>query len=478
MVYAVAAILAIGAAHAANVNPLRIAPAFRCTADPDAATTVPGWRIVTGSPALRCSDSVRATWPAHVKPRTVIANGPYGASKLERIVPLTREASRSRAFTLSAWFGVSGRGVAQAHLRGQFLGATGGKVGSPILLQARGRRRTYAHTRFEPDSISGAIPRAATALKLQLSLAGSAAGMASYVGAMRLTVSPPMAFPAIRPPRTRVPRFDHVFLIMMENTSYGQVIGDTKDAPYINAIAARGTLLANYQAVYHPSDENYLAIAGGDTFVKGAVYFPHIHVTARNIGDLLDSAGDSWKAYEQGMGKPCNTRPQYDKYYEADDAPFINFTNIQDNLRYCRAHLVDMRQWPVDLRHRATTPVFAWLAADDYDDGELPGNGSPHSLRVQDRWLRRTIEPLMTAPAWRDQRTLLILTWDESDAERSNHIATIVIGSGHTVRHGYTSYRRYDHYSTARTIEAALGLPSMTSNDEYAPAFNDAFTRH
>ena len=59
----------------------------------------------------------------------------------------------------------------------------------------------------------------------------------------------------------------------------------------------------------------------------------------------------------------------------------------------------------------------------------------------------------------------------------NNHIATIVVGSRRTVKSGYVSRRRYDHYSTARTIEAALGLRSMTSNDAYAPAFDDAFAR-
>ena len=39
------------------------------------------------------------------------------------------------------------------------------------------------------------------------------------------------------------------------------------------------------------------------------------------------------------------------------------------------------------------------------------------------------------------------------------------------------SQARYDHYSTARTIEEALGLPPFTANDEYATPFSDVFTR-
>jgi hypothetical protein len=45
------------------------------------------------------------------------------------------------------------------------------------------------------------------------------------------------------------------------------------------------------------------------------------------------------------------------------------------------------------------------------------------------------------------------------------------------VRSGYTSKVRYAHYSLLATIEAALGLRTLTANDRYAPPVNDIFTR-
>ncbi len=462
-------------ANAGNLNPLGFPSAFRCTADPDAASTVPGWTIVSGSPALRCARSLPATWPDRSAPQTVIANGPYGSSVLERLIPLAAAAPHDRRFTLSAALAAFGQGPGRAVLTGKFLGASGQQLGARLVLRGPPAVGRILPLRFEPRSVSGHIPRGAVALDLRLDLAGRTAIARSYIGAMRLEVSPPMSFPPPWPPPAQVPRFDHVFLVMMENTDYGQVIGDTRDAPFINSLASRGTLLADYQAVYHPSDQNYLAIAGGDTFVRGGVYFPHIHLAAANLGDLLEAAGKSWKAYLEGMGTPCNVTTRYDRNFEPDDAPFINFNDVRKHSGRCRVHLVDLSEWPKDLQRTATTPVFAWLAADDYDDGEIPGNGSPESLRVQDAWLKRTLEPLFAAPAWQDQRSLLILTWDESSTVVDNHIATIVVGSRGTVRSAYVSHRRYDHYSTARTIEAALGLPSLTSNDGYAPSFGDVF---
>ena len=94
---------------------------------------------------------------------------------------------------------------------------------------------------------------------------------------------------------------------MMENTDYNEVVNDPTDTPYMHSLMSAGTTMANYHAVYHPSDENYLAIAGGETYATGATYFPNINDPRANLGDALETAGKSWKAYEQGMGTPCNT---------------------------------------------------------------------------------------------------------------------------------------------------------------------------
>ena len=168
------------------------------------------------------------------------------------------------------------------------------------------------------------------------------------------------------------------------------------------APGASGDLLANYHAVYHPSDENYLAIAGGDTYARGAIYWPDIKDPHRNLGDELQARSMSWMAYEQGMGYRCNDRAstefRYDKYYYPDDAPFINYTDVSASRARCKAHLVSTRLLRPALLNASTTPVFSWIAADDYYDGESAGNGDRHSREVQDGWLQRTIGPILASP--------------------------------------------------------------------------------
>ena len=64
-----------------------------------------------------------------------------------------------------------------------------------------------------------------------------------------------------------VPHLDHVFVIMMENHSYQQVIGNPNE-PYLNSLIAskKVNLATNYFAVGHPSLTNYLEIVGGSNF--------------------------------------------------------------------------------------------------------------------------------------------------------------------------------------------------------------------
>lgn len=62
-----------------------------------------------------------------------------------------------------------------------------------------------------------------------------------------------------------IAHLDHVFVIVMENHAYAQVIGNP-NLPFINKYANEVNLAQNYFAVGHPSLTNYLEIVGGSNF--------------------------------------------------------------------------------------------------------------------------------------------------------------------------------------------------------------------
>ncbi len=74
-----------------------------------------------------------------------------------------------------------------------------------------------------------------------------------------------VAFAAEGAVPTGVPHLDHVFVIMMENHGYSQIVGNA-NAPYINAYLKSANSAQNYFAVGHPSSTNYLEVVGGSNF--------------------------------------------------------------------------------------------------------------------------------------------------------------------------------------------------------------------
>src|ERR1700739_2921758 len=81
------------------------------------------------------------------------------------------------------------------------------------------------------------------------------------------------------------PQYDHVFLLIMENEGYNQVIGNAH-APILNALAQDYGLATNYSGVADPSEPNYVAMLGGDFFAINSddpYWFPGHTVSAANL---------------------------------------------------------------------------------------------------------------------------------------------------------------------------------------------------
>lgn len=62
-----------------------------------------------------------------------------------------------------------------------------------------------------------------------------------------------------------VPHLDHVFVIMMENHAYSQIVNNP-NAPFANQYAKSANASTNYFAIAHPSLTNYLEVVGGSNF--------------------------------------------------------------------------------------------------------------------------------------------------------------------------------------------------------------------
>jgi phosphatidylinositol-3-phosphatase len=63
----------------------------------------------------------------------------------------------------------------------------------------------------------------------------------------------------------QLPRYDHIIVIVLENHGYDQIIGNS-NASNLNRFASTYGSATRFYSEVHPSEANYIAMIGGDTF--------------------------------------------------------------------------------------------------------------------------------------------------------------------------------------------------------------------
>jgi len=114
-----------------------------------------------------------------------------------------------------------------------------------------------------------------------------------------------------------------VVLVVQENHEFGQIIG-SRQAPFLNRLAATGTLLTRYFAIGHPPLPNYVALVAGDPLgIRSDCR--SCRRPGRTLVDQLEAAGISWKAYYQGLPAPCSPAARAGAYTMKVN-PFLHST--------------------------------------------------------------------------------------------------------------------------------------------------------
>ncbi|HKS69324.1 MAG TPA: alkaline phosphatase family protein [Ktedonobacterales bacterium] len=291
--------------------------------------------------------------------------------------------------------------------------------------------------------------------------------------------------------RSSLKNFQHVFVIMMENTSYGSLIGNP-NAPWINQAAQTYGLATNYHGVTHPSQPNYIAATSGST--NGVTSDNDTTVDVPNIVDELEAHGKSWKAYMQSYAL-CNgdvlASSCGNQLYERKHNPFISYQDVQSNPARV-ANIVDFSQLSADLASN-NVPDFSWISPDQCHD--MHGRGAPATdpcsfdneqdlIATGDQFLQQTVGEIMASRAWTGN-SVIFITWDESDfpfgdvsgccdaVPGGGHVVMLTIShSNHAAR---TSSVPYNHYSMLATIEGGwkLGCLAFTCDTANVPPMAD-----
>ncbi|HVB42507.1 MAG TPA: alkaline phosphatase family protein [Streptosporangiaceae bacterium] len=252
---------------------------------------------------------------------------------------------------------------------------------------------------------------------------------------------------ASRGPSAAIPRPAHTVVVIFENHSFGDIIGNSQ-AGYLNKLARQGALFTASYGVTHPSEPNYLALFSGSTHGVTGDQCP-VTLNAPNLATDLMVARMTFAGYAEGLpaqGSPVCGQGNYARKH----APWTDFTNVPAaaGLPYSRFPTANY----------ARLPTVSFVVPD------LCNDMHDCSVATGDAWLR---SHLSGYAQWaKSNNSLLIVTWDEDDGSQSNRITTIFVGQRVVPgRYG----KPIDHYNVLRTIEQAYGLPFTGQTASHYP---------
>jgi phosphatidylinositol-3-phosphatase len=234
---------------------------------------------------------------------------------------------------------------------------------------------------------------------------------------------------------------NHVFVIMMENTAYSDLLDPSNsNTSFIRHLAKTYELETNYFGVTHPSLPNYVAATSGNTWGSNSDdeaqadqgYFDHT-----NIVDQLAHAGVSWKGYMESMPSAgftgnygdcssadpqCTSSSTGNALYVRKHNPFFQYPDVLNDPDRV-SHVVPLTH---NLTHDLATghvPQFVWITPNICNDmhGGAPQCPYPNTPTDQfqatlykdgNNFLRFAVNAIMHSSAW-NGRSAIFITWDE-----------------------------------------------------------------
>src|SRR5215472_9975701 len=259
------------------------------------------------------------------------------------------------------------------------------------------------------------------------------------------------------------PSSSHVFLIVEENHSYSEVIGNSA-MPYLNGLASKFGLATQYYADTHPSIGNYFMLTAGQIETNDDRFTGTI--SDDNVVRELVKANKSWHSYAESLPGPG--------YLGGDSYPYLKhhnpFTYFSDVIGTSQAsNVVPFSQFSSDLAS-GNLPDFSFIipnALDDAHDG---------TLAAADQWLQSNINPLVTSNQFQSNGVLVIV-FDESEitdlAHGGGHVAIVIAGP--QIKPGVQSSTLFQHESTLRLVLSTQGVNSFPGKAASAPDMGEFF---
>jgi phosphatidylinositol-3-phosphatase len=246
-----------------------------------------------------------------------------------------------------------------------------------------------------------------------------------------------------------LPPVKHVFMIVLSDRGFTQSFGAPSSGYLSGALRRQGELIQNYYAVAGAPLANEIALVSGQgptvqtatdcpTFsrikepskgARGQVLgsgcaYP---TSTKTLAGQFTSAGDTWKAYVQGVppsaksachvpkaGSKVPQTAASKKAYVAWHNPFLYFGALTDGSA-CHKDEVGLGQLKTDLKSDSSTPALAYIIPAPCSDGsEAPckRNAKP-GLAGANQFLKTVVPEIKKSPAYKNGG-MIAITFDQA----------------------------------------------------------------
>lgn len=253
---------------------------------------------------------------------------------------------------------------------------------------------------------------------------------------------------------TSLPVPDHILIVILEDRAYSDIIGNTVEAPYINALAIdpmTALFTQSFAGGYGYSQPNYLDLYSGcNQGVTSNLNPSNDPFFTENLGRQLLDSGKTFISYSESL-------------------PYTGFNLDIDSLGlYARKHNPVANWMGTGLNQVSDTlnqpftnfPAFNFslLPTVCYVIPNLVNDMHDSTIAAGDSWINTNLNNYIQ---WaKTNNSLFILTFDEGGPV--DHITTLFTGA--MVQGGvYNGY--INHFSVLRTIEEIYGLPYICNAD-------------
>jgi YVTN family beta-propeller protein len=331
----------------------------------------------------------------------------------------------------------------------------------------------------------------------------------------------------------------HVFLVVKENRTYDQVLGDigrgnsdpsltdfgATVTPNLHALAAQFPLLDNFYVGGRQSADGHQWIVqgiapdyiekggadfmrsypynGGDAMVYGPKQFLWNAALAHNLSVRVYGEYADQETLPAGVNSPSWTQWYNDSqilegkaqgtlnvpvgtWQQSTQIPSLNAildhnfpgfaTDVPDQYRMD----MFMPEFNQFVRNKNLPQLVIMTLPDDHTSGTSANAPTPAAQNADnDLAVGRLVDAISHSPYWKDSAIFV----EEDDAQNGvdhvdGHRSDFFVVSPYAKHNGYIDHTYYTQINVDRTIEQILGLPPMTQFDRAAVPMRTLFTDH